>query len=28
VVLQSLERKVNYVKFYRRKFSNVDLATL
>lgn len=27
-VLQALERKVQYMKFYRRNFSNVELATL
>jgi glutathione synthase len=27
-VLDSLERKVQYMKFYRRNFSNVELATL
>ncbi len=27
-VLDALERKVDYMKFYRRNFSNVDLATL
>ncbi|MFT7641340.1 MAG: glutathione synthase [Pirellulaceae bacterium] len=27
-VLQSLDRKVDYMKFYRRNFSNVELATL
>ncbi len=27
-VLESLERKVQYMKFYRRNFSNVEMATL
>lgn len=27
-VLEALERKVDYMKYYRRNFSNVDLATL
>jgi glutathione synthase len=27
-VLESIERKVNYMKFYRRNFSNAELATL
>lgn len=27
-VLAALERKVNYMKYYRRNFSNVELATL
>ncbi|MDP8261942.1 MAG: glutathione synthase [Candidatus Ancaeobacter aquaticus] len=27
-VIESLERKVDYMKFYRRNFNNVDLATL
>ncbi|NNE00483.1 MAG: glutathione synthase [Pirellulaceae bacterium] len=27
-VLEALERKVDYMKFYRRNFANVDLATL
>ncbi len=27
-VLEALERKVQYMKFYRRNFSNVELATL
>jgi len=27
-VIDALERKVNYMKFYRRNFDNVDLATL
>ena len=27
-VLEALERKVNYMKYYRRNFSNVELATL
>ena len=27
-VLQALERKVDYMKYYRRNFNNVDMATL
>ena len=27
-VLEALERKVDYMKYYRRNFSNVELATL
>ena len=27
-VLESLSRKVDYMKFYRRNFSNIELATL
>ncbi|MFT5302924.1 MAG: glutathione synthase, partial [Mariniblastus sp.] len=27
-VLESLQRKVDYMKYYRRNFSNVELATL
>jgi len=27
-VLAALERKVNYMKFYRRQFSNNEMATL
>ena len=27
-VLHSIERKVEYMKYYRRNFSNVELATL
>jgi len=27
-VIQALERKVNYMKFYRRNFNNVDMAIL
>jgi glutathione synthase len=27
-VLEAIQRKVNYMKFYRRNFSNVELATL
>lgn len=27
-VIESLERKVEYMKFYRRRFDNVDIATL
>ena len=28
VVLNAIERKVNYMQYYKRKFNNVELATL
>jgi glutathione synthase len=27
-VIEALERKVDYMKYYRRKFENVEMATL
>jgi glutathione synthase len=28
VVIDALERKVDYMKFYRRNFDNIEMATL